>query len=140
MENKIIKVKSTSIENGTSKEGKKWTRVDIFTDEYGKEVKYSFFTTKKDGSSTKAFEYFKAVKSTWDDAFMNGEDVEIEIAFEDVPRTFVGKDGKEHTGHNRNIKAFKGEPLVGQPIGDQNIPENRLYKDEIAPMPDDIGW
>ena len=134
MENKKIKIKNTSIANGVSKTGKKWTRVDVFAEEGGKELKYSFFTTKSDGSPTKAFEFFKENKSSWDDSLMMGEDLEVEIAYEETKRNFVGKDGRGHTATDRAIKMFRNEPLIGQPIGDQNLAENRIITEDIPDL------
>ena len=135
MENKKIKVKNTAINSGVSnKTGKKWTRVDVFVDEGGKEVKYFFFTTKSDGQPTKAFEFFKENKSSWDNALMMGEDLFVEIAYEETKRSFIGKDGKEHEATDRAIKMFKSEPLIGQPVGDQNQAEYRIITEDIPDL------
>jgi hypothetical protein len=118
MENKIIKIKNTNLINGGD-----WKKIEIIADENGRDISYSFFTKKKDGNPTKAFEYFQAHKQIWDNALMNDEGINVEIGYEE--REYLGKkDGKMHTG--RTILAFRDEPKVGAPIGDQNQAEYRI--------------
>lgn len=138
MQFKEIKIKTTAIEKG-EKEGKKWTRVDIITEEGGKDTKYSFFSHKSDGTQTKAFEYFMNNKSTWDNALLNDEDLVVNIGFEETEVPYVGKDGISRTSKRRTIRVFKGEPLIGQPIGDQNQAEYRI-KDENTIDPSTIPF
>jgi hypothetical protein len=132
MQNKVIKIKNTSINKGDS-----WTRIDIISEEAGRDIKYSFFTTKKDGSATKAFEFFKEHKSSWDDALMVGESVMVEVGYDESEYSFVGKDGKSRTATRRTIKAFKQEPAINQPIGDQNQAEYRI-KEAVIDIDDDL--
>lgn len=120
LKNKVIKIKNTSFE---SKDG--WTRIDIITEEGGKDIKYSFFKTKRSGETTKAFEFFQENKSAWDNFLMTGEEVIIEILYEEKEYSYIGKDGKSRVGTSRTIKAFKGEPAINQPVGDQNQAEYR---------------
>lgn len=67
------------------------TRVSI-TDEHGD--KYSFFSTKQDGSSTKAFETFQGLKL--------GD--EVEIGYTEEEKEY---EGKKYTA--RTIKIFTRE-------------------------------
>jgi hypothetical protein len=64
----------------------------------GKE-KYYFWITKKDGSSTKAYEQFQKFR------FNAGDSVEIAVKEEE--RTFTNGQGKEITYTDRNIAYFK---------------------------------
>ena len=99
MENKVIKIKNTSINKGDN-----WTRIDVISEEGGRDVKYSFFTTKKDGSATKAFEFFKEHKSSWDDALMMGESVIVEVGYDESEYSFVGKDGRKEPQKEEPLK------------------------------------
>lgn len=102
---KTIVVKSHKIVNDVSKKtNQPFTRIDIID---GDDVKYSFFPRKKDGTISKAAEYYKSNKSKWDDQMMLGEQVKVTIAFEEKTNTFQGKDGKTYNGVNRTIRMFK---------------------------------
>jgi hypothetical protein len=102
---KVIVIKSHKIVNDVSKKtNQPFTRIDIID---SSDTKYSFFPKKKDGTISKAAEYYKANKSKWDDAMMLGDTVKVEIAFEEKTNTFQGKDGKTYNGVNRTIRMFK---------------------------------
>lgn len=108
LQSKKIVISSHTIESGISKtSGKKWTRVDIISNENGRDIKFSFFPTKIDGSPTKTLEFYKANKSKWDDNALMGIQTEVVVAYSEEPRSFVGKYGKEHQSMNRTIRMFK---------------------------------
>ena len=102
---KVIVIKSHKIVNDVSKKtNQPFTRIDIID---SNDLKFSFFPKKKDGTISKAAEYYKANKSKWDDNMMLGDIVKVEIAFEEKTNTFQGKDGKTYNGVNRTIRMFK---------------------------------
>ena len=130
MENKTIKIEGVETKSGVigqgDNNGKKWVLVQI-KDTEGK--KYGFFTTKKDGEDTKAFAFYKENKSRWDDAFLEGNSVEVEVMYEEEEKTFTGDDGKEVNYKARNVKNFSN--VDSQPTIEDSIPVDDTDVDSI---------
>lgn len=103
--NDLIKkrITVTAIETKSGQtNGNTWNMV-IIKDENSD--KYSFFTTKKDGTDTKAYEGYKKIPVT-----VGGQ---VNVAFGETPKSFINNDGKEINYKVRNI-AFFGEVLLEQ--------------------------
>ena len=112
LKRKAIKVSSVEINNGETN-GNKWVMIKLETTE--KEYP-SFFATKKDGSDSKAFTFYRENKSRWDDAFLTGDTIDIDIVYKENP--YVDKQGQDRVG--LNIVMFN-EP-ESQPSNDEQIP------------------
>lgn len=120
LQNKKIIVKSHKIESGVSASGVAWKRVDIITEENGKDIKFSFFTKKQDGSPTKAMEYYTKNLTNWTNSVMTDQPIKVEIAYSEEEYEYQNKKGERKIGKRRNIKMFRDieekDPLAEDPF------------------------
>jgi len=121
IQKKIIEICGLDMKSGISKTNKAWKMVKI-VDEHGN--KYSFFTTKQDGTDCKAYAQFK------NQGVNLGK--KIGIAYKETPGSFIGKEGKAIAYKQRNI-IFFSEPNNIEEFNyvssNQSLPFKEEYKD-----------
>ena len=129
--NKNIKVKEIKINQFPT-----WVRVDLI-DSDG--IKYQFATKKKDGTPTKSAEFYKKIKPTWDDMFLDGKQPQIRIGYKEEPKSFVGKkDGKQINFTQRTILNFQEIKDEFEKVGEYNNPAF-IIEENIPIIEDDIN-
>jgi len=140
LKRKRISVTKTEIKNGEKKDGGKWVMIKLETTD---KEKFNFFTTKKDGSFSKAFEFYKANKDKWDTAFMMGGTVDVDVVYNEEEKTFTGDDGKEVKYTARGIVMFEepeAQPSTPEPAVDTSLPTNDVgtpISEEVPPPSDE---
>ncbi len=95
IQKKAITIVGLDRKVGKNQEGKEWVKYTIVDDE---NKKYSFFTTKVDGTDTKAYAQYKQQKLTLNDS--------VGIAFTEEQRKFIDDKQKEVKYTQRNILFF----------------------------------
>jgi hypothetical protein len=141
MENNIKK-ETIEIQSHQPKNLGSWIKIDIVDSE---NRKFQFGTKKKDGGETKAFTFYKSVKSAWDNLTMMGKSIKVVVDYNEIPKSFTDpKTGKVVNYTQRTIigfsepkeDSFKSVPEYDNPAFD-NIPvieDDEPYDNEEIPF------
>ena len=131
---KEITIKIISAEIVTKgNENNSWKEIAIKVspDEWEKGVHFSIHIKKQDGSSIKAYEYYKEHTSAWEDDFVNDKQVEVTIGYDEKVVDWE-RDGKKGTSKYRAIRFFKVSAT-------QSTTEEVKDDTEHPDTPDDIS-
>ena len=80
LKNEVIKITNVELKEKKRKDGTTWKEFEVKTLNQPKGVYYTLPIKKADGSFTKVYEAYKAVKSNWEDIFIGGASVTMEVA------------------------------------------------------------
>jgi len=108
------------------KEPNTWKEYAVTTEPNVKGIKYSIPIKKADGTATKAYETLKEKKSEWEDKFIDGQTINLEVGFSEKVNKWEFKGATGETRY-RTIRFFEevegSEPVGAQPsIEDDDFP------------------
>ena len=108
LKNELIKITGVElVEKGN--DDKKWKEYDVKVKDYVKGTHYAIPLKKVDGKETNAYAFFKAHRNAWEELFIDGKAVEIEIAYS-AKTVNWDRDGKQGTSIYKTIRMFNEMP------------------------------
>lgn len=114
LQNEVIKITNVELKEKKRKDGTTWKEFEVKTLNQPKGVYYTLPIKKADGSFTKVYESYKAVKSDWEDIFIGGASVTMEVAVDVKESAWKTKDGKDMVSIYKTIRMMRetdGTPI-----------------------------
>lgn len=110
-----IRITNVELKEIKKKDGTSFKQFDVKTLNQPKGIYYTLPIKKRDGTFTKVYEFYKSVKGTWEDVFISGDSVYMEVLV-DVRESDWEKNGKTGTSTYKTIRMM--QPADGTPETD----------------------
>lgn len=111
LKNEVVSITSIDLKEKTRKDGTTWKDYDVKIENQPKGVYYTLPVKKLNGEFTRAYEYYKKMKGEWEDMFIAGGLVVVEIAYSEKLSDWKTKDGKDMKSTYRTIRMMR-EPEI----------------------------
>lgn len=107
LKNEVLRITNVELKEKKRKDGTTWKEFEVKTLNQPKGVYYTLPIKKADGSFTKVYEAYKAVKGEWEDIFIGGASVTMEVAVDEKKSAWKTKDGKDMVSTYKTIRMMR---------------------------------
>jgi len=107
LKNEKIRITNVELKEKKRKDGTTWKEFEVKIVGQPKGVYYTLPIKKADGNFTKVYEDYKAVKGEWEDLFIGGASVYMEVAVDEKQSAWKTKEGKDMVSTYKTIRMMR---------------------------------
>lgn len=125
LKNEVIFITNIELKEKKRKDGTTWKDFDVHIKDQERGLFYTLPIHRADGATTKAYEFYKLKKSSWEDVFIANGQIPVEIAYSEKKVAWE-QNGKKGTTTYRTIRMMResDEAIIDLPnVGEvEDIP------------------